>query len=189
MQVILISAKSQNGKDAAAKLIKEELESKNKTVLTIHFGDAVKWLAKDFLNWNGDKISIEGRQILQTLGTDIMRNTFPDYWAELVAKFIAAVHKWDYVIIPDLRFFNELATICKYNNDVIAIRINRFKLDGTPYYNPNMIPEQLSHISECELDDCPFEWIIENRGTLDDLNESIKIFVENIIEKRNLKYE
>ena len=189
MQVILISAKSQNGKDAAAKLIKEELENKNKIVLTIHFGDAVKWLAKDFLGWDGDKISIDGRKILQTLGTDIMRNTFPDYWAEVVSKFIAAVHQWDYVIIPDLRFYNELATICNYNTDVTAIRINRFNQDGTPFYNPNMIPEQLNHISECELDNCPFEWIIENLGTLDDLKDSIQIFVENIIEKRNLKYE
>ena len=43
-----------------------------------------------------------------------------------------------------------------------------------------MTLEQKRHISERELDNFNFEWIISNRGTLDDLLDSVKVILDNI---------
>lgn len=179
MKVILISAKSQHGKDTVAKLIQKDLQNKGKSVLIIHFADPVKWLARDFFNWDGNK-DINGRELLQTLGTEIMRKNFPTYWAEIISKFIAAANKWDYVLIPDWRFENEFEIIYKYNPLVTTIRVNRFNKDGSKFFNSNMTCVQRLHISEWELDNFPFEWIIDNRGTIEDLKNSVEIMLEHI---------
>ena len=176
MKVIMISGKSASGKDTFARLLKEDLEKNNKRVLTIHFGDPVKWFAKEYFNWDGNKDS-NGRELLQRIGTTMLRGSYPTYWAEMIAKFIHATeNEWDVVLIPDLRFENEFETVCEYNENVLAIRIVREHEDGTPYYNPNMRNYQLTHISECELDNFPFEYIIINRGTIDDLQDSADLF-------------
>ena len=182
MKVIMISGKSQSGKDATAKLFEEQLKliNENFKILIIHFADPVKWLAKDFLNWDGNK-NIEGRAILQTLGTEVMRKNYPTYWAEIIAKFISAHENyWDFIIIPDWRFENEFETICQYNSDILTIRVNRFDKNNNIYINPEMTLTQRMHISECELDNFNFEWIIDNKGTLEDLRNSINYIIEII---------
>ena len=47
---IIISGKAGSGKDTLASFMKEELEKHNKRVLVIHYGDAVKWVLKEFFN-------------------------------------------------------------------------------------------------------------------------------------------
>lgn len=171
MKVIMISGKSQSGKDCLAQLMKEELVSRGYKCLIIHFGDAVKWLAAEHFGYQGVKDEHD-RAILQNLGTEIMRKKFPTYWAEIVAKFIAAANIWDIVLIPDTRFINEIDIVAEYNNDVVTIRVERYNADETQYYNPQMTEEQKTHISETELDDYVFEWILENSGTLEDFKDS-----------------
>ncbi len=190
MKIIMISAKSQHGKDTVAKLMKEELEQKGKKVLIIHFADLVKHYAYDYYNWNGNKDE-NGRNLLQTIGTTILRARWPEYWAEIVGKFLDAIgdledtnYGFNYVLIPDWRFINEFEIVSQYaelfNNPVTTIRVERYNKDGTYYKNPNMTIYQYLHISECQLDDFNFEWIISNRGTLDDLRDSINLILEHI---------
>ena len=180
MQVLMISGKSASGKDEFAHLLKEKLESRGQTVLTIHFGDAVKDMLTRYYKWDGNK-DTAGRAMLQHLGTEVMRSTYSTYWAEIVAKFISAtVNDWDYVLIPDLRFYNEFKTVCQYNENVTTIRINRFDKEGKPYYNSNMRMNQLTHVSECELDDFNFEYIIENRSDIAALSESADLLIEEL---------
>ena len=182
MKVIMISGKSGHGKDTVAQMMKEILEKDNKRVLIIHFADLVKHYARDYYNWNGQKDEA-GRALLQKIGTTIMRTHYPTYWAEIIAKFISAANEWDCVIIPDLRFQNEFETICEHNINCETIRIERYNQDGTPYINPNMTEEQLNHVSETQLDDFAFNWIIENRGSLEDLEDSIKLILEKIMKE------
>ena len=175
----MISGKSQSGKDTFGRILKEQLEMQNKKVLLIHFADPVKWLARDFFNWDGNK-DIEGRHLLQWIGTDTMRKKYPSYWAEIIAKFISTYEAYfDYCLICDWRFKNEFETVCDYNQNVITVRINRYQ-NNENYYNPNMTLEQRWHISECEIDDFPFEWIIENRNDITTLEESAKFLLEHI---------
>ena len=68
MKVLCISAKAQHGKDTAAGIIKEYLESKGKRVLIIHYADLVKFVCTKFFNCDGQKDE-KGRTLLQYGGT------------------------------------------------------------------------------------------------------------------------
>ncbi len=180
MKVILISGKSASGKDTFADLLRENLEQKGKRVLTIHFGDPVKMFATKYYNWDGQK-DVYGRTLLQTLGTNKVRAHYPNYWGDMIGQFIdATAEDWDYVLIPDLRFLNELRRVQKFNPNSVAVRIVRYNEDGTPYYNPNMNLVQLAHPSETDLDTFCFDWYVENSGTVDDLRDAANDFLQMI---------
>lgn len=185
MKIIMISGKSMSGKDEVAKMLQEKL-GKERTLI-IHFADLVKYYATQYFNWNGKKDEA-GRNLLQEIGTTVMRGRYPTYWAEIVGKFIDAYtipeHSFfDYILIPDWRFINEYEVVYDYaaiqNNETITIRVERF-VDNKPFVNPNMTLDQLNHISECELDNFAFNWIISNSGTLEDLQDSVDVIFENI---------
>lgn len=181
MKIIMVSGKAGSGKDTIANFFKDELIASNKRVLVMHFADLVKYYATQYFNWDGEK-NEAGRNLLQEIGTTVMRGRYPEYWAEIIGKFIDAYtipeHSFfDYILIPDWRFINEYEVVYDYaaiqNNETITIRIERYDDAGLKWKNPNMTSDQLNHISECELDNFAFNWIIENRGTLEDLKNSV----------------
>lgn len=172
MKVIMISGKAGHGKDTAAKFIKSDLEKQNEKVLIIHFGDAVKWFAREYYNWNGEK-DTAGRDLLQYIGTTMMRTYDESYWGMIVSKFIAANKDFTYAIIPDWRFYSELDAITANNNNCFTMRIER-----PDYVNPNMTPEQLQHISETELDNCYYDCVVYNDADLEEFYENLKIAID-----------
>ena len=160
--VFMISGKAGSGKGEVADALEKELMKDGYPILRIAFADMVKACATKYYGWDGNKDK-HGRALLQTLATDKVRAMFPDFWAEFVAKFIAATIKDHlYVIIDDWRFLNEFDTINDYNSEVITIRVERYNEDGSEYVNPNMTDAQRAHQSETELDKFPFDYIIEN---------------------------
>lgn len=178
--VFMISGKAGSGKGAVGNALEQELMKDGYPVLHIAFGDAVKDALVRYYDWDGNK-DINGRAMLQRLGTEQMRHMFPDFWAEHVAKFIAATRKDHlYVIIDDWRFMNEFDVISDYNTEVVTIRVERYNEDGSKYVNPNMTAEQRAHQSEIELDKFPFDYIIENRGSLEDLEDNVLTILEDL---------
>lgn len=159
-KVILISGKAQHGKDTCAKYMKKYLEDNGKTCKIIHYGDLLKFICRKYMGWDGKKDK-KGRELLQNVGTDIIRKKNPDFWVEYMVSFLNACPIWDYVLIPDVRFPNEITHIDKYMN-VWAVRINR------PNFDNGLTEEQRNHISETALDNLPmlFDMKIDNIGTL-----------------------
>ena len=181
MKTIIISGHSGSGKDTFANLIKKNLS--NKRILIVHYGDPVKWMATHFFNWNGDKTTIEGRHMLQYLGTDLMRTYDADYWCRMIGEFLAAAAQenlYDLVLIPDARFPNEREITQYYCPDSVTVRIERYNADESKYINPNLSEEQLNHPSEISLDHYAFNYIIENMGDLEGLEDSAKVLIEDL---------
>lgn len=174
MNVILISGKAGHGKDITARLMKDLLEARGEKVLIIKFGDAVKWFAREYYGYTGIK-DIKERTLLQYIGTEMMRSYDKYYWGNIVSEFIAANTDFTYALIPDWRFYSEQESILAHNKNVHTLRINR-----PNFINPNMTETQLHHVSETELDNYNFDWIINNEGTLVDLREKIKIVLDNL---------
>ncbi len=169
MKVILISGKSNSGKDQLGKYIYNILDKQDYRVLIIHFADFVKYCCTQYYNWDGNK-DIYGRTLLQRIGTDVVRNKYPNYWADCVGKFISATaNDWDFVLVPDWRFLNEYTRVKLFNPNTITVRINRLNKDGTFYLNPNFTKEQNQHSSECALDDYVCDYLVDNSGSLEDL--------------------
>lgn len=177
MKLILISAKLQHGKDTTAELLKAELESKGQRVLIAHYADLLKYICRTFFNWDGNKDE-NGRSILQYVGTDIIRHQCADYWVKFMMDFLFMFRKeWDYVLVPDTRFENEVEYVKLSwigEKDTYTIRVNR------PNFDSGATKEQLNHSSECALDNYKFDYYIENDGTLEDLELKVKNLLDNI---------
>lgn len=172
MKIINISGKAQHGKDTTALILKEKLESKNKKVIITHYADLLKYEAKQFFNWDGNKDE-KGRQILQYMGTDVIRKINPGYWVNFIKEFMSMFeNEWDYVIIPDCRFPNEIEAWGIDNWFNIAVRIIRDN------FISNLTPEQLNHPSETALDDYEFDYYIFNSDDINYLNKEVDYLVE-----------
>ena len=176
MRLICISGKAQHGKDTSAEIIKGFLEDSGARVRIIHYADLLKFICKSWFDWDGQKDEY-GRTLLQRVGTDTIRSKDPDYWVDFVAGLLKLFpDEWDYVIIPDCRFPNEI-NVMKANFDTIHLRVNR-----TNFISP-LSPEQQNHKSETALDKaCPDLWI-ENNGTRSDLKNNIIYLLKDIKKK------
>lgn len=167
-KIFCISGKAQNGKDTSALLIKDELEAKGKSVLIIHYADLLKFICKSFFGWNGEK-DVKGRTLLQYVGTEIIRTKEPDFWVDFINKILNFFDdKWDYIIIPDTRFPNEITKLISDNSMVFHIRVIR------PGFDSPLTKQQQQHISETALDDFKTEFILTNDGSINDLRYKIQ---------------
>lgn len=171
--VILLSGHAGCGKDFTANILKEQLEALDKKVLITHYADLLKYICKSFFNWNGEKDEY-GRTLLQQVGTNTIRKQNRDYWVNFLSDFITMFpNEWDYILIPDTRFPNEIEVMKqnKYIN-TISMRIIRRN------YNSPLTEEQQKHPSETALDTYMFDYFIQN-NTKCEVEEQINGFIRN----------
>lgn len=174
MKVITLSAKAQHGKDTTANILKEQLTTKGYKVLICHYADLLKYMCKTFFDWNGIKDE-KGRSILQYVGTEQIRSQNPNYWVEYIISVLKLFpNEWDYVLIPDTRFPNEIE-LMKENFDTTSIKIIR------PNFNNGLTKEQKEHISETALDSYNFDCTFVNTD-LDFLSCQVEELVKYITE-------
>lgn len=174
MNTIIISGKAGCGKDMTAHFMKEELEKHGKKVLVIHYGDAVKWVLRDYFNWDGKKDAV-GRTLLQRIGTDVVRATYPNFWTGIVVGLIKAFEPYsdfDVALVPDARFPNEVDIALENLENCVAIRIERHNTDGSEWINSTLTEDQRKHPSETSLDGYAFDYVIHNDEGLELLKES-----------------
>lgn len=171
MKVICISGKAQNGKDTTASFLKDLLETDGYSVLITHYGDLLKYICKSFFDWDGNKDE-DGRSLLQHVGTNVIRSKHPDYWVKFVADIIGFFDdKWDYVLIPDCRFPNEVDYMKDMGFDVVHLRVVR------PNFESPLTLEQQNHPSETALDDVIPDYYIHNEGSLEDLLDAVSTLI------------
>lgn len=179
---IIISGKAGSGKDMTAQFMKDELEKHGKRVLVIHYGDAVKWVLRDYFNWDGKKDAI-GRSLLQYIGTDVVRAKHPNFWTGIVVGLLQAFEPYsdfDIALVPDARFPNEVDIALENLNNCVTVRIERRNADGTKWVNPTLTEEQRNHPSETSLDCYAFDYVLHNDEGLDTLRESAITILEDL---------
>ena len=174
MKVICISGKARHGKDTLANYLEDGMQFWHKRVLIAHYADLVKYVCKTFFGWDGVKDE-RGRTLLQYVGTDRVRAVSPDYWADFVVNILSMFKdEWDYVIIPDTRFPNEVELLKHYGFDVSLVRVVR------PDFDSGLTEEQKQHPSETALDDYVYDYIVENTS-LGDLFHSSQLLLEELM--------
>lgn len=173
--VICISGKAQHGKDTLALFLKSAFEHGEKRVRIIHYGDLVKYICRELFDWNGEK-DTSGRTLLQNVGTGMVRNREPDYWVNFVIDMLVFFGgNWDYVLIPDCRFPNEIDRI--EDAGYKRIHINVFR----PNFDNGLTEEQKMHQSETALDDHPADYEVLNCYGFRHLQESAEAIVEELL--------
>ena len=178
MKIITISAKAGGGKDTTALQIQNQLEDMGYSVLITHYADLLKYICKEFWDWDGQK-NDEGRTLLQRVGTDTVRKQNPDYWVDFLKGILKMFpDEWDYVLIPDARFPNEIESM-KKDFDCISLHVTR------PGYENYLTEEQRNHSSETALDNYKFDYEIINPGTINGLQVETQDFV-NLLFQNNI---
>lgn len=175
MRVICISGKARHGKDSTASILRDLLKENGGRVLVTHYADLLKFICKNYFNWDGNKDD-KGRQMLQYVGTDVIRKQNPTLWVDFVSMILKYFYNnWDYVIIPDCRFPNEITTMQDKGFDTVHIRVIRDNFESP------LTGEQQSHPSETALDDMKPDYYIKNNGTLQDLKKTINEWIVTYI--------
>lgn len=167
MKIICFSGKAGSGKDTAARLMRNYLWGNGQRVLILHYADLLKFMCKQLFNWDGKKDE-RGRRLLQYVGTDVVRKKNPDLWVRFIEWELELFpDRWDYVIIPDCRFPNELTILVEDGFDVKHVRVQREDCEG------GLTQEQKEHASETALDGVIADYTLENNGTIADLMREI----------------
>ena len=175
MKIIFISGKAQHGKDTTAAFLKEALERNDRRVLICHYGDLVKYICKTFFGWDGKK-DAAGRSLLQRVGTDVIRAQDEDYWVRFILSVLGFFPKeWDYVLIPDCRFPNEVRLPRFIPFNTIHIRVVR------PDFDNGLTPAQQAHISETALDNTEPDFVFHNSNSLEALREALEMFTRDFL--------
>lgn len=172
MNIICISGKARHGKDTVGGILQEQLQKEGKRTAHVAYGDLVKFVAKQYFDWDGNKDE-QGRSLLQWIGTDIVRHENPNYWVEFVIGILDLFYGcWDTVIITDCRFPNEIELIKQHFEDrrrYADCRVFHFRV-VRPNFDNGLTQEQKEHPSETALDDYPkIDCLIYNIGSLRDL--------------------
>ena len=177
MKIICISGVARSGKDTTANLICRRLHGYGKRVLVTHYADLLKFMCKQLFGWDGQKDE-RGRHILQYVGTDVVRKQLPDFWVDFIIQELKLFpDQWDFVIIPDCRFPNELDRLKEAGFDVVHVRVER------DAYENNLTEEQKNHLSETALDGVVPDYIITNDGTITMLAARVMRMMKSIYEE------
>lgn len=172
MRIIAISGHAQNGKDTTANIIKKHLEERGDKVLIVHYADLLKFICTKYFDWDGQKDE-KGRHLLQYIGTDIIRTKEPTFWVDFVIKTLTLFGDcWDYVLIPDTRFPNEVSALKNAGFSVAHMRVSR----GGGWVSP-LTPEQQNHPSETALDNTKADVFVKNNGTIEDLDAKLSKWI------------
>lgn len=167
MRIICISGKAQHGKTTVARYMAHNLEREGKKVLITSYAGLVKYVCKTFFGWNGKKDD-EGRKLLQKVGTDIVRAEEPDYWVNFIIDMLWFFgDSWDYVILDDCRFPNEITALLAAGFEVNYIKVIRENFESP------LSEEAQKHKSENALGSVVPDFEILNSGTLTELSETV----------------
>lgn len=190
MRVVAISGKAESGKDTIAKEIKYLLEEQNYKVMIIHFADVLKFVCRQYFDWDGQKDDY-GRSLLQQVGTEMREKNNPNMWVNITKELIRGIGaEFDWVLVPDTRFKEEINMLNEYF-DCISIRVLRQDINSygmaSDHIN-HLTNEQRAHKSECDLDDYKFDHFIINNYYInnDDINNiTLKALCSGIIKMIN----
>lgn len=177
MNIILISGKARHGKDTVGEMLGQYFDDHKKTWVRAAYGDAVKFVAKTYFHWDGQKDEA-GRRLLQWVGTDKVRHENPDFWTDFVINLLDAFYnEWENVIITDCRFPNEIQKVKDHFLDKKRFsdaRVLHFRV-VRPDYDNGLTDEQKSHPSETALDTyTKIDRLLDNFGTLEDLRYEVQ---------------
>lgn len=176
MQIITISGKAGAGKDTLAIYLKEYIETTtDREVIVAHFADYLKYICRNFFNWNGRKDDY-GRHLLQYVGTDIFRAQNENFWVDSLFNILQIIDRDKLVvIIPDARFPNEIEKAKELFPGALSIKIVR------PNHISSLSNDNQKHSSETALDNYHFDLVVISKEGFDNFASKAKTVVDYLI--------
>lgn len=191
IEVIGLHGGLESGKDTAFSMIEKVAQ---RPVKRDAFADRLKQSAAAALGYKGDdpiafcnelkevgQITIElypgdiykivtGREYLQWYGTEAHRQVFdPDFWIKAVLPDEGRddLEQDTLLVITDVRFPNEAEAVRRVGGEVWEVDASKRK------------PRDESHASEKRLPDGLIDYVLDNNGTLEDLERNVRAALES----------
>lgn len=159
-KIFILSGKAKSGKNYVADIISDYY----KNSVQISYAYYLKQYIKKITNWDG-KEETKPRDLLQSLGIDLIKKIDKELLIRRVMEDIKVYsYFFDVIIVTDARLKEEV-DIPKKLFKCITIRINGKDNDLTQ--------KQKNHITETDLDDYKFDYVIDNINNTKD--EILKI--------------
>ena len=166
--IVVIGGKARVGKTTSANYLYSALkfyEFQGIRLYQTAFSYPIKELATAHFGWDGKKDE-KGRRLLQVIGTEAGRAYDENIWVKkLEDRIFSQIFPYNFVFVDDWRFPNE-RDYFKENPfyDVTTIGIIReVRLTG----------DAASHPSENSLDMSEMDFVIDNNGTIEELNNKL----------------
>ena len=142
-------------KDAFAKIIREVGKTHSTPEMIVKLDNLGKTLTKQNIKFK------RPREILQFVGTEIVRAVDDNYWITVLEKHVTEAKQ--NVVITDCRFPNERALISKLGGTLIRLKRNDNPIDAG------------NHATETSFgEDSSYDCVLNNNGTLDEFIETIR---------------
>lgn len=158
VKIIMMSGWAGSGKDTTADYLVE-----HKGYIRMAFADALKDtvsetrnIPREWMNTHEGKARVvNGKTVRAYLIEDGQeaREKDPAVWVKVVAKSITALPADSHVVISDWRLPNEYTILKELFDNVVRVRVNRFK------------EPPINDYTETALDKEAFEVVLENTGT------------------------
>lgn len=172
--IYILCGKARHGKDTVAIMIKDYYELNKQKALIISYADYIKTYAKKISDWDGSDDN-KPRELLQVLGTDIIRKKIDDlFFVSRICEDIKVYSFFfDAIIISDARYPIEIDIPKNNFENVKAILVTR------PNFNNNLSDKEKQHLSEISLDDYQnYDDEIINDSTLEQLKSKVITLME-----------
>lgn len=176
--IIGIAGKARSGKDTIAKMIVSKVGGKVLKLAEPLKAAASAMTLEPYSKFEyGDRskeiegLGISYRRLLQLLGTDVCRAISDDFWVNVLNKRILSetANGQDLFIISDVRFENEADYVRRNGGVVVHVKREQVGQENVP-----------AHISEAGLEIKNGDYVIENNGTLGELEQKVVAFLEDI---------
>jgi hypothetical protein len=167
--IIGVSGKKRSGKDTFYTVAKKLLEGRY-PVRRYAFADNVKKFAVQYLNIPAADIKNEEyRYILQGIGQMLRDEVSKEFWVHSLFTEISnsrRINPSEISVITDVRYQNEVEAILSRDNSIV-IKVE----------NPNTFSIDY-HLSERDLDDFEFDFVIKNDGSISEYEEKIEAWLK-----------
>ena len=161
-KIFILSGKAKSGKNYVADIISDYY----KNSVQISYAYYLKQYVKKISDWDG-KEETKPRDLLQSLGIDLIKKIDKELLIRRVMEDIKVYsYFFDVIIVTDARLKEEI-DIPKKIFKCITIRINGRDNDLTI--------NQKNHITETNLDDYKFDYVIDNVELKKTKEEVLKI--------------
>jgi hypothetical protein len=184
--IIALCGVKRSGKDTVVNFIESlypdcyvhcKISTQLKQIVKIMFSfstDQIEAAPKDEidLNWQ-----VSPRDAMQFIGTDMMQMSIANKWPHIgrkfwIINFIKTLPCNKSIIISDLRFLHEYEELLKITDNLHIIKIQR-------HDNPKGDLKN-NHLSETELNTIPYNTLINNDGTLEDLQKKVQALTNQL---------
>lgn len=197
--IIGVSAKKQGGKSTMVNVLRDLLPNSvvmrfadflKEIVLTCFVPSKWGWSVEDLdLDDNKNRVTPCGktvRQLLQVIGTDWFRHTYQDCWITAFEKKASKV-TCSHILVPDVRFPNELEAIQRMGG--VVVRLTRAPFQDEDQHESETALDEVAYNTQHVLDADPvFNVICDNQNmSMDEQAEWTKAWIKSTLGKRAIK--